>query len=118
MPRRTAAIIAVVFVAVGLWLSFRNLTPSGPPPDPLALELRRFRSLTDDQERMEAIPRFGQVQDPRVTVVLMEVVQEEGAKKRYGGLMMLAAGTLVEYHMPKEERMPVKYWTCANMWWE
>ena len=24
-----------------LWLSFRNLTPSGPP-DPLALELRRF----------------------------------------------------------------------------
>ena len=48
----------------------------------------------------------------------MEVIQEEVAKNRYGGLMMLASGTVVHHHIPKEEIMPVKYWTCANMWWE
>jgi hypothetical protein len=121
MPRwfGAVAIAAVgVLLGVSIWLGARHLAPSGAPPDPLALELRRFRKMTDEDERVDAIRRFGPVRDPRVTVALMEVVQEEVAHNRHGGLLMLASSTVVYHHMPKEEILPEKYWTCARRWWE
>ena len=121
MSRWLGAIIVaavVVLLGVGIWLGSRSLWLPGPPPDPLALELRRFRKTTDEQERIDAIQRFGHVRDPRVAVALMEVTKEELAKDRSGGpLLVLASGTLVHYHIPKDEWATTKYWNIA-LWWE
>jgi hypothetical protein len=111
-------VLALTVWCAGLWWP----APASPP-DPLALELRRFRALTDARERIEAIQRFGKVRDPRVVVVLMEVVQAESAKDRHGSgeqlLLEHASSTLVHYHIPKDEWLyPTKYWTIAHLWWE
>jgi hypothetical protein len=117
LPLTVPLVLALAVWGAGLW----RPAPAGPPPDPLALELRRFRALTDDRERIEAIRRFGKVQDPRVVVVLMEVVQAELAKERASGsdvLLMFASAAVVDYHIPKDEWLPTKYWNVATIWWE
>lgn len=90
-------------------------------PEPVAAELRHFRTLTDDGERMEAIERFGRRRDPRVTIALMEVVQSELARAsevRASGLLEVASIYVCEYHMPEDALGPAKCWALARMWWE
>ncbi len=119
LPLTVPLLLSLAVWGAGLWWP----APAGPPPDPLALELRRFRALTGDRERIEAIWRFGREQDPRVTVALVEVVEAELAKDRPGemqapALLVHASSTLVHYHIPKDEWLPAKYWTVALMWWK
>lgn len=128
LPLTVPVVLALAVWAIGLWNR-----PGGPPPtadrprasdDPVAVELRQFRALTDTSERVRAITRIGPVRDPRVTVALVEVVQTELNKDRTGstetpGGLMAASVALFEHHIPEAERVyGVKYWTGALMWWE
>jgi hypothetical protein len=104
---------------VSLWRD----APVEPQPDSLALELRHFRTLTDERERIESIKRFGEVEDPRVAVTLMEVVQAELAKRRGttsepSPLLVHASSTLVYHHIPRDEWGTAKYWQIARLWWD
>ena len=105
----------------------------GPPPspglpravnDPVAGELRQFRTLTEPGERVRAIARLGPIRDPRVTVALFEAVQAELEKERTGasdtqGVLLAASFALFECHIPEAERLyDVKYWTGDLMWWD
>jgi hypothetical protein len=96
----------------------------GGAADSVARELRLFRTEADPKKRVAMIPRFGKIRDPRVTVALMEVVQE-GAEKDWAldtqsgvALLMVASSMLVQHHIPEEEWITAKYWTVALLWWE
>ena len=134
-PRtRPALSLTVPFLlALAVW-GLSHWHHRGAPPrapshlrmeeNPVAVELRRFRTLSGPKERVQAIARIGPVRDPRVTVALMEVVRAE-VDKGWGqtgeppGVLLAASSALCEYHIPEAECVSgVKYWTGALMWWE
>ena len=120
MRRSKTSLGLLLLTAVGLWYAGHKHSPhvAGDrqlQSDKLAIELRRFRAETDRVKRIDAIKRFGKVRDPRVTLALMEVVQEE---KEMSGLLLIASSVLVEHHIPEEDWVLAKYWVVARLWWE
>ncbi len=128
--RPTLPLTVPLLLALAVWVSpllhlARRAAPAPKPPqgkeDPVAGELRRFHDLTEPGEQIRAISRLGPVRDPRVTVLLMEVVQAEldtGAIGR-GGVLLAASYALYDYHIPEAEQVyGVKYWIGALMWWQ
>lgn len=92
---------------------------------PITLEerLKQFRDETDPEKRVAWVQSFGHIRDPRVTVALMEAVQEEVAKDWTGhaetpGLLLIASFAVVTHHIPEADRTFGKCWTVALGWWE
>jgi hypothetical protein len=111
---KASLVVSFPITIVGLWLTMKGHA------DPLADELRRFRTLTNRGERIEAIRRFGKINDPRVTLILMEALQEDQRDEHRpdAALLFIASSMLVYYHIPEKDWLGTKYWTNAIMWWE
>ena len=91
--------------------------------DMVGRELRRFRT-SDKSERIEIIKSIGPIHDPRITVMLAEVIQDKDSWQCPPpcdgplAMLLLASSIFVHHHVPKEEWMTAKYWAVAMMWWE
>src|SRR5262249_815979 len=84
----------------------------------VASGVRRFRTEKDGRRRIDLIRKIGPINDPRVTVALMEeIVLDEDAPE---SLLMLASYDVVNYHVPEGEGTAGWTKSCppARIWWE
>ncbi len=112
-------VVALIGSADG---SLPRFGPKRVEPDPILAQLRAVQAIVPDSpERIQALWEFGRVNDPRVTLAMVEIVLEPDVAKRRQTLAAIevAACLLCMYHIPDGQiQGSAKYTTLVWLWWE
>jgi hypothetical protein len=83
--------------------------------DEISEGLLLYRLEPSSEKRYKRLARLAPVHDPRVTIALVEAMNNETKSER----VMWIASLVVQYHIPPDEKLaPAKFPTFVRLWWE